>query len=138
MQQQNERIADQTELLSTQVELAEAARNTELAVEITNIAGLLGQAVDAALADTPADPANAASLVPVLDPVRDLSHSLRMRIISASRASKPYRFLEQRLRAYDTADKLRVASARRRPDLPNSIKAPNRYFAGKSRKPTRA
>lgn len=115
--EQNTRIGEQTVLLEQQVELAEAARNAELAVEITNIAALLGAALDAAQPDNGSG-ADIATLVPVLDPAADISQSLRMRIISASRASKPYRFLEPPLRAYDTVDKIRVASARRKDDLP--------------------
>ena len=115
--EQNARIAEQTTLLEQQVELAEAARNAELAVEITNIAALLGAALDAAQPEG-GTAGDAASLVPVLDPAADISQSLRMRIISASRASKPYRFLEPPLRAHDTTDKLRVASARRKDALP--------------------
>ena len=116
LEQQNDRIEEQTALLETQVELAEADRNAELAVEITNIAALLGEAVDRAT--PPAQSGQWESLVAVLDPVTEMSQSLRMRIISASRASKPYRFLNPSLRAYDTTDKIRVASTRRRADLP--------------------
>jgi len=118
LQQQNVRIEEQTVLLATQVELAEADRNAELAVEMTEIAALLGEALDATPNDVARQPDDWAALVPVLDPVTDISHSLRMRIISASRASKPYRFLAPALRAHDTTDKIRVASVRRRDDLP--------------------
>jgi uncharacterized protein YjbI with pentapeptide repeats len=117
LSEQNLRIVEQTVLLEQQVELAEAARNAELAIEITNIAALLGAALDAVQPDG-GRAGDIASLVPVLDPVTDISQSLRMRIISASRAAKPYRFLEAPLRAHDTTDKIRVASARRKDDLP--------------------
>ncbi|WP_272009679.1 pentapeptide repeat-containing protein [Roseovarius sp. ZX-A-9] len=113
--EQNARITEQTALLATQVELAEAQRNAALAVEMTEIAALLGAALDRS---EQALGSGAAQYVAVLDPDRDISQSLRMRIISASRASKPYRFLAPALRAYDTADKMRVASSRRRDDLP--------------------
>ncbi|UXX84792.1 pentapeptide repeat-containing protein [Roseovarius pelagicus] len=114
--EQNVRIAEQTALLETQVELAEADRNAALAVEMTEIAALLGAALDRTEQADAGE--GVARYVAVLDPDRDISQSLRMRIISASRASKPYRFLAPALRAYDTADKMRVASERRRDDLP--------------------
>lgn len=115
LEQQNQRIAEQTVLLQTQVELAEADRNAALAVEMTEIAGLLGQALDRVEQGQGGDAVN--RMVAVLDPLTDISQSLRMRIISASRASKPYRFLRPPLRAYDTTDKIRVAATRRRDDL---------------------
>lgn len=115
---QNQRISDQSALLATQVELAEAARNAEIAVEITNIAALLGEALDRKAARDAAEGAPAhenpwAGMVPVLDPVTDIDQSLRMRIVAASRAAKPYRFLEPLYRAYDDNDKIRVAMQRR-------------------------
>lgn len=124
--EQNARIAEQTALLATQVELAEAERNAALAVEMTEIAALLGAALDAAGQAEGAE--GGAQFVPVLEPERDISQSLRMRIISASRASKPYRFLAPVLRAYDTADKMRVASGRRRSDLPQFYSAAQAGF----------
>lgn len=126
LEQQNQRIDEQTQLLRTQVELAEAARNAEIAVEITQIAALLGAAIDAT--GQVGDRDRPGSLVAVLDPYTDISQSLMMRIISASRTAKPYRFLNSPLRAWDTADKIRVASARRRDDLPGFYAAAQAGF----------
>lgn len=118
---QTDRVAEQNALLATQVELAEAARNAEIAVEITNIAGLLGQALSRRNARDRADGIEGpddpwAAFVPVMDPVTDIDQSLLMRIVSASRASKPYRFLQPLYVARDTGSKIRQA-LKRRPDL---------------------
>lgn len=80
---QNLRIVEQTVLLEQQVELAEAARNAELAVEITTIAAALGEAADRALGG------EGFRTVNVLDPETDLSRALILRITSISRALKP-------------------------------------------------
>ncbi|SPF77801.1 pentapeptide repeat-containing protein [Pseudoprimorskyibacter insulae] len=109
LREQNARVSEQTDLLRQQVELAEAARNAELAVEITNIAALLGEALEAT-GDT--------GLIPVLDAQTDIGHALRLRIIAASRGAKPYRYLAQTLFSEDNTGKLREAAARRRADLP--------------------
>ena len=42
-----------------------------------------------------------------------------LRIVSASRATRPYRFLDNGLKAEDDSDKMRVAMLRRA-DLPNT------------------
>ncbi|SEQ01736.1 pentapeptide repeat-containing protein [Thalassovita taeanensis] len=121
MQEQNDKLQAQSAYLAQDVQLAEAARNAELAVEITNIADLLGQAMTRAVARDggPPQPDDGwGARVPVLDPLRDLDPQLVMRITSASRAVKPYRFLDPRLRAHDDADKIRVAMERRRAALP--------------------
>jgi MFS family permease len=54
LREQNEKIGEQTVLLVQSVELAEAARNATLAVEITEIAQALGEAAVRAEADGPA------------------------------------------------------------------------------------
>ena len=123
LRQQNEKIGDQTDLLKTQVELAEAARNAGLAVEMVNIAALLGEALDVSAERAVADnaPTNVdkwAEAVPVLDALSDIDQSLRMRIISASHAFRPYRFLLPDQRAHDDIDKLRKAGLRRKDELP--------------------
>ncbi|HQU68985.1 MAG TPA: pentapeptide repeat-containing protein [Albidovulum sp.] len=123
--EQNDKIREQTALVRQDVELAEAARNAALAVEITNIAALIGGAASkVAEADAAAgqgagvDPA--AALVNVLDPVHDLDRALILRIVSASRAARPYRFLDPGLMPDDPNDKMRVAMATRRADLPQA------------------
>ncbi|MDQ7071721.1 MAG: hypothetical protein Q9M48_13470 [Rhodobacterales bacterium] len=139
---QNERIGDQTTLLQLQVELAEAARNAGLAVEMLNIAALLGAAVDKSeLLDR--DPgtnvgSNVLAIIPVLDPFEDIGQSLRMRIISSSRSSRPYRFLRPDLHANDEAGKFRFAARRRKSDLPQfyaSVTGPKLVIEGASSVP---
>lgn len=120
--EQNAKIQEQTALLSQDVELAEASRNAALAVEITNIAALIGAAA-AKAADAFAQEAGepsmdpVAAMVNVLDPARDLDRGLILRIVSASRAARPYRFLDAGLLPDDPGDKMRMAMERRRGDL---------------------
>lgn len=124
--EQNDKIREQTALVRQDVELAEAARNAALAVEITNIAALIGGAAakaadayaGAAAQGAGVDPA--AAQVNVLDPVRDLDRALILRIVSASRAARPYRFLDPGLMPDDPNDKMRVAMATRRAELPRA------------------
>ena len=96
--QQITQIEEQTRLNQYTVQLAEAARNAELVVEITNIAQELGHAVDRAMARAGADAQAGTRTVdgslPVLDPLQDLNLGLVMRIVSASQATKPYQFLD--------------------------------------------
>ena len=133
---QNDRIALQTELLKQDVQLAEAARNSDIAVGISEIGGLLGAAmVKAGKRTSAASQAlgqgatgSESGFVAVLNPFTDLDAQLVMRIASASRAPKPYRFLDPALRAHDDADKLRVAFERRRRDLPEAHARMARYF----------
>jgi uncharacterized protein YjbI with pentapeptide repeats len=125
LSQQNDKIEAQGILLAQDVQLAEAQRNAQLAVEITGIAALIGQATEDAAARFRAEAPDLAAaqdpfdgMVNVLDPVTDLDRALVLRIVSASRAARPYRFLDQGLRPDDPDDKLRVAFDRRRDDLP--------------------
>lgn len=115
--EQNARIAEQTLLLQQDVQLAEAARNAALAVEITQIAAALGTAAEAANLGLPGNVIN------VLDPVTDLPRGLVLRITSLSRALKPYRYLDTGLRRGDITDAMRLAMQRRRADLPDSYAA---------------
>lgn len=118
--QQNEKLQEQTILLSQDVQLAEAARNAGLAVEVTAIAALLGEAADRVARDRPVGE-GAADLIPLLDPARDLDRSLIFRVVSASRAIRPYRFLDLGLNPADPSDRLRVAMAGRADDLPGTL-----------------
>ncbi|MCB1397407.1 MAG: pentapeptide repeat-containing protein, partial [Rhodobacteraceae bacterium] len=79
-------------------------------------------------ADQAAGAEDWAARIAVLDPLRDIPPKLAMRITSASRAVKPYRFLEPELRAHDDADKIRVAMQRRRDELPQAYAAMGRFF----------
>lgn len=124
--EQNRRIAEQTALVDLQVQLAEAARNANLAVEITEIAAALGEASDRAEAGRQRNteesggalPEGSARLVPLLDPETDLPRSLIYRIAAASQAARPYRFLDIGLNPADETEKLASALALRRHDLP--------------------
>jgi len=125
--QQNILISAQTELLEGQsalsrmdVQLAEAARNAELVVEITAIAGELGKAADRVDAAR-SEPATAESRMPALDVLRDLDQALILRITAASRATKPYRFLDLGLSRYDQSALVQAAMARRADDLPLTV-----------------
>jgi len=128
LEEQNVKIASQTELLVQDVQLAEAARNAEIAVKITGIAELLGDAMTRA--EERAQSAAIATGQPVrggigsfdvrINPWLDLGRPLVMQITSSSRAARPYRFLENRYRAHDSADKIRVAMERRREELPQA------------------
>lgn len=117
LREQNGRIQEQTGLLTQDVQLAEAARNAALAVEITEIAARLGAALDRQDAEAAAAGLETEALFSVLDPA-DLDRELLLRITSISRATQPYRFLDLGVRSQDAGDKLRHAMLRRRDDLP--------------------
>ena len=125
--QQNAKVEAQTALLSQDVQLAEAARNAQLAVEITAIAAEMGKAATRAAEEIAKATAVAGAIAnPVdtlrtrVDPVTGLDRTLMVRIVSISRALRPYRFLDQGLRAGDDDDRLRVALLGRRGDLPKA------------------
>ena len=133
LEAQTTSLEAQTDFLEQDIQLAEAARNAELAVEVTNIADLLGQAMlraEARARSQGAEPNENiwAELVPVLDPLQDIDKRLVMRITSASRAMKPYRFLATPFRAYDDYDKLRVAMEPRRLELPKAYAGSAKFF----------
>ena len=121
LSEQNARIQEQTGLLAQDVQLAEAARNAALAVEITQIAALVGEVATAVRAEFGAAVGAAAGdqvtmMFNALDPT-ELGQGLTLRIVSASRATRPYLFLDLGYRAEDISDKTRVAMLRRRGDL---------------------
>jgi len=120
-------VTEQTVLNRYTVQLAEAARNAELVVEITEIAQELGAALDRAMAgageEAQAGTRTVDGSIPVLDPLQDLDLSLIMRITSASRATKPYQFLDVGITPKNEAELLRVALERRAEDLPNTYAA---------------
>jgi uncharacterized protein YjbI with pentapeptide repeats len=117
LRDQNARIAEQTMLLTQDVQLAEAARNAALAVEITGIAARLGAALDAAEGN--GAPAPRQEIFNLIDP-SSLDRELMLRITSISRATQPYRFLDLGVRSQDSGDKTRRAMLRRRADLPKT------------------
>lgn len=124
---QNDKIEAQTVLLQQDVQLAEAARNAAIAVALTDIAASVGAVADrtsGALASGLAASGQGQSpldaMVNVIDPLTDLDHSLMLRIVSLSRAARPYRFLDTGLLPDDPNDRLRVAMQARRNDLPQA------------------
>ncbi len=121
LREQNGRIVEQTVLLDQQVELAEAARNSALAVEITQIAALLGAVADTSLSGLGLNTINTLEM-------DELDRALVLRITSVSRALKPYRFLETGMRAGDTSDPMRIAMQRRRADLPETYDRMATYY----------
>ncbi len=124
MTDQNARIAEQTELLAKDVQLAEAARNAQIAVEVTRIAELLGQTLTRSGDGQPIGPDSA----PLLAPASDLDLGLIMRIAAASQAARPYRFLDLSRGGWDDLAKMQVAMERRRGELPQSYGQMARLF----------
>ncbi len=121
LREQNGRIVEQTVLLDQQVELAEAERNSALAVEITQIAALLGAVADTSLAGQGLNTIN------TLD-TTELNRALVLRVTSVSRALKPYRFLDTGMRAGDPSDRMRIAMQRRRDDLGDTFDRMATYY----------
>ena len=114
--EQNAKIAGQTVLQELDLQLAEAARNAALAVEITQIAAELGRVLDRIDMQEGAGAENIFNAITT----EDLSRELVLRITSVSRATKPYRFLDLGVRAQSTNDKTRIAMERRRAEFPNT------------------
>ena len=114
LEEQNRRIIEQTALIAQDVELAEAARNAQLAVEITQIAAALGAAAARVHEYDTSD-----VLVNVLE-ASDLDRALILRITSVSQALRPYRFLDSGLRVGDSTDRMRVAMQGRRAAFPGT------------------
>jgi uncharacterized protein YjbI with pentapeptide repeats len=126
--EQNARISEQSGLLEQQVQLAEADRNAQLAIEITQIAAELGTVVDKVARDS--EIATGKPMTGLFNAIQteDLSRSLVMRITSTSRAVKPYRFLDLGLRANSSKDKTRLAMQRRKAELPNTYARIANYY----------
>lgn len=113
---QNDRITQQNAMLEQQTELAEAARNAALAVEVTAVAGLLGEAVDRAMG--PVEQRGPMAIVPVLHPETDLARSVVFRLIAVSQALRPYRFLDPGYHQADESDLVHQAMRARRQAMP--------------------
>lgn len=127
LSQQNDKIEAQTDLLRQDVQLSEAARNAAIAVAMTDIAAALGAVADQTAktfddglkADGKAlNPLDA--MVNMIDPLTEIDHGLILRMVSLSRAARPYRFLDNGLLPDDPNDRLRIAMETRRRDLPQS------------------
>lgn len=125
LRQQSALLQQQNDLISREIELSEAARNAALVGEVTQIAALLGAVADEALQrhganGTPPD-GETPPIIPQLDVAADLPRSLIFRIIAASQAMRPYRFLELGVGRGDQHLALIMAMVRRRDDLPESF-----------------
>jgi uncharacterized protein YjbI with pentapeptide repeats len=120
LKEQNTRISEQSGLLAQQVQLAEADRNAQIAVEITQIAAELGSVVERVEKEYIVAIGKPMENVFNAIQTEDLPRALVLRITSTSRAVKPYRFLDLGLRANSIKDKTRIAFQRRRTELPNT------------------
>ncbi|MEO3385479.1 pentapeptide repeat-containing protein [Mesorhizobium sp. CAU 1741] len=120
---QNERITEQTELLVTQIELGEAQRSTSIVPELLSIGDALGQETSAlrraANADNQGNDGEEAQIV-LAD--YDLSNALRARIVAASIAARPYRYLVSSLTRASEEEITRQA-LQRRTDLTNIVES---------------
>lgn len=117
--EQNAKLDEQSVLAALQVQLAEAERNAQIAVQITEIAAELGQVVDREAAEQAAATGTPVGLFNAIR-AEDLSRAQVLRITSTSRAAKPYRFLDMGQRAHSAQDNTRIAVKRRRAELPNT------------------
>ncbi|WP_172299196.1 pentapeptide repeat-containing protein [Pseudoruegeria sp. HB172150] len=117
---QSTKIDTQIALADLSVQLAEAARNAELAASIVEITGELAREVSDAsavyLQDSVAAPEDNVAL---LDPEKDIDLGLVVRIVSASQAAKPYRYLDLGVREQDASAMLWQAAERRSEELPS-------------------
>lgn len=110
MGDQNARIEEQNRFIQSQIELGEAQRSTSIVPEILNIGAEVAREVDELRAGGNGAPA-----------ISDLSPSLRARIVAASTAARPYRYLRTPLDDID--DQLLMSSGLlRRTDLAASAK----------------
>ncbi len=110
MEDQNARIEEQNRFIQSQIELGEAQRSTSIVPEILNIGAEVAREVDELRASGNGAPA-----------ISDLSPSLRARIVAASTAARPYRYLRTPLDDID--EQLLMSSGLlRRTDLAASEK----------------
>ena len=118
--EQNARIAEQTPLLSQDVQLAKAARIAKLAVEITQTAAEPGQVLHRVAADYQASVGKPMEALFNAIQTRDLSRALILPITSVSPATRPYRLLDLGVRAQAIRDRTRSAVQRRQAGLPDT------------------
>lgn len=117
MQGQNARIDEQNRYIQGQIELGEAQRSTSIVPEILEIGAEVAREVDELRKGGKGAPA-----------ISDLSASLRARIVAASTAARPYRYLRTPLDDID--DQLLMASGLlRRTDLAASAKVRSQFEA---------
>lgn len=108
MRQQTERLTEQTSLLETQIQLGEAQRSTSIVPEILGIGAAIGAAAE-----------QTAGAVSVSTEAL-MSPSLRGRIVAATLAARPYRYLVYGLDALSD-DEIVSAALDRRDDLPATV-----------------
>lgn len=110
MGQQNDRIGEQNRYIQAQIELGEAQRSTAIVPEILEIGAQVAREVEQLRA--------AGNALPTMS---DLSASLQARIVAATTAARPYRYLRTPLDDID--DQLVMSSGLlRRTDLAASAK----------------
>lgn len=120
---QNERITEQTELLVAQIELGEAQRSTSIVPELLAIGETLGEET-AALRERRFPKTGVETQAEDVAPLPDheLSTALRARIIAASIAARPYRYLVAPLVGLSD-EEITWEALMKRPDLTTTIAA---------------
>lgn len=105
---QLDRLDQQNELLTTQIELGEAQRSAGILPGLLDIGDQLAQETDLLGADDKAGP-----------PFRleDLTDGLRARIIAASQSARPYRYLQTSAVDPNDVDGLNRLALSRRPEI---------------------
>lgn len=107
---QNERITEQTALLQNQIELGEAQRSTSIVPEILAIGAAIGEETARLMKDGRAGESFSDY---------ELSSALRARIVAASNAARPYRYLRAEL-AHASDNAISAAALARRTDVPGA------------------
>jgi uncharacterized protein YjbI with pentapeptide repeats len=116
--EQTSRLGEQNKLIESQIELGEAQRSTAIVPEILEIGALVGAEVERLRASGTGVPT-----------ISNLSESLRARILAATTAARPYRYLRTPL--LDLDDQTIMSSGLlRRTDLPASAVLRERLQAG--------
>jgi uncharacterized protein YjbI with pentapeptide repeats len=122
LQQQTDRIVEQNSLLAQQIELGEAQRSTSIVPEILAIGEAVGRETATLSGDGRAGPI-------FFD--KELSPGIRARIIAASLAARPYRYLQSSLAHADDAE-LNALALDRRSDLGRATETIARWRAQKA------
>ncbi|MCB1517040.1 MAG: pentapeptide repeat-containing protein [Hyphomicrobiaceae bacterium] len=107
MQQQNDRFSDQNALFLQQIELGDAQRSAGIVPEILEIGSLLGSETTKLAKDGRPAP---------IFKDEELSQALRSRIIAATNAARPYRYLASPIDRIGESE-LAVMSIERRADV---------------------
>jgi uncharacterized protein YjbI with pentapeptide repeats len=116
--EQTGRLGEQNKLIESQIELGEAQRSTAIVPEILEIGALVGAEVERLRASGTAVPT-----------IANLSQSLRARILAATTAARPYRYLRTPLLDLDEQT-IMSSGLLRRTDLPASAVLRERLQGG--------